>query len=117
MVYPLGPNPKGILVFTGNGHFAFILNRDDLPKFASGNRNTGTAEENRGIVQGSLAYFGTYSVADSVVTMQIEGGTWPSWTGTNLERRIVSFSGDEMRWTDSTPSVGGSVENFWARTK
>ena len=24
---PFGPNPKGILVFHQNGHFAFILNR------------------------------------------------------------------------------------------
>jgi hypothetical protein len=27
-----GPNPKGILVFQSDGHFAFILNRVDLPR-------------------------------------------------------------------------------------
>jgi len=116
-VYPFGPDPKGILVFQSNGRFAFILNRADLPKFAANNRNLGTAEENKAIVQGSFAYFGTYSVANKVVTMQVEGGTWPGWTGIELERLILSFSGSEMRWTDPSPSVGGRVENAWARTR
>src|SRR5262245_33177559 len=116
-VYPFGPDPKGILVFASNGHFAFILNRPDLPKFAANNRNMGTADENKAIVQGSFAYFGTYSVANKVVTMHVEGGTWPSWTGTHLERLILSFSGDDMKWTDPTPSVGGKIENTWRRTK
>ncbi len=112
-----GPNPKGILVFQNDGHFAFILNRVDLPRFASNNRNTGTQEENKAIVQGSFAYFGTYTVANQAVTMHVDGGTWPSWTGTNLERHIVSFSDYELKWTDPTPSVGGKVENVWRRVR
>jgi hypothetical protein len=112
-----GPNPKGILVFESNKHFALILNRNDLPKLVSGNRNTGTAEENKAIVQGSFAYFGTYAVANKVVMMHVEGGTWPSWTGTDLDRFILSFSGNEMKWTDPTPSVGGKVENTWRRAR
>jgi hypothetical protein len=114
---PLGPNPQGILVFQRNGHFAFILNRPDLPKFASNNRFTGTAEENKTIVQGSFAYFGTYLLENKVVRMHVEGGTWPGWTGTELERHIILFSADEMKWTDPTPAIGGKVENAWARIK
>ena len=117
VVHPLGPDPKGILVFEANGRFAFILNRPDLPRFSSNNRNTGTAEENKAVVQGSFAYFGTYSLADDVVTMHVEGGTWPGWFGADLERRILSFSGDDMRWTDPSPSIGGIIENVWTRTK
>jgi hypothetical protein len=40
------------------------LNRADLPKFAANNRNVGTPEENKAIVQGSFAYFGTYTVTN-----------------------------------------------------
>jgi len=112
-----GPNPKGILIFQSDGHFAFVLNRSDLPKFASNNRNTGTAEENKTIVQGSFAYFGTYTLTNNTVVMHVDGGTWPSWHGTDLERRIVSFSGSELKWTDPTPSVGGKIENVWKRAK
>jgi hypothetical protein len=117
IIYPFGDTPKGILVFESAGYFAFILNRPDLPKFASNNRFTGTAEENRSIVHGSFAYFGKYSVTDKIVTMHVEGGTWPSWTGMELERQTISFSGDAMRWTDPTPSLGGKIENAWARIK
>ena len=114
---PFGPNPKGILMFQRNRDFAFILNRPDLPKFAANNRFTGATEENRAIVHGSLAYFGTYSLENRVVKMHVEGGTWPGWTGTELERLIIFFSGDEMKWTDPTPTIGGKVENAWTRIK
>lgn len=110
-----GQDLKGILNFDKNGRFAFILTRPDLPKFASNNRNTGTVEENRAIVQGSLAYFGKYSLAGKTIKMHVEGGTWPGWTGTDIERLIFSFSGDELKWTDPTPSIGGKVENFLRR--
>jgi hypothetical protein len=116
-VDPFGQNLKGILIFDNNGRFSFILTRPDLPKFASNNRNTGTTEENRAIVQGSLAYFGTYSLVEKLIKMHVDGGTWPSWTGTDIERLIFSYSGDELRWTDPTPSIGGKVENVWRRAK
>jgi hypothetical protein len=116
-VDPFGQNLKGILIFDNNGRFSFILTRPDLPKFASNNRNTGTTEENRAIVQGSLAYFGTYSLVEKLIKMHVDGGTWPSWTGTDIERLIFSYSGDELRWIDPTPSIGGKVENVWRRAK
>jgi hypothetical protein len=58
---PFGPNPNSILTFDANGRFVLVNTRPDLPKFASNNRAQGTAEENKAIVQGSIAYFGTYS--------------------------------------------------------
>jgi hypothetical protein len=112
-----GSAPKGILMFQSDGYFAFILNRADLPKFAANNRNAGTPEENKTIVQGSFAYFGTYTVTNKTVVMHVDGGTWPGWYGTSLERLIISFSGSELKWTDPTPSVGGKIENVWKRAK
>src|SRR5258706_9382514 len=79
---PFGPNPKGIIIFDSNGRYASITARPDLRKFASGNRNTGTPEENKEIVQGSFSHYGTYSVADKTITLKVETSSWPSWTGT-----------------------------------
>jgi hypothetical protein len=45
-----------------NGHY--ILRRGQA-KFASNNRNEGTPEENKAIVQGSIAHFGTYTVNEA----------------------------------------------------
>ena len=108
-------NPKGLYVFTSNGHFAIVNMRPDLPKFASNNRNEGTTEENKAIVQGSIALFGTYSVGDKVLTLKVEGSTWPSWTGTD-QKRNFTLSGDELKW--SLPaSVGGTAEVVLKRIK
>jgi hypothetical protein len=44
-----------------------------LPKLASANRGQATPEENKAIVEGSLAYYGTYSVsdADKMITVHL----------------------------------------------
>src|SRR5262245_62478421 len=42
---PFGETPKGILIFAPDGHFAQIHVASDVPKIASNNRLTGTAEE------------------------------------------------------------------------
>ncbi|WP_050419294.1 lipocalin-like domain-containing protein [Bradyrhizobium tropiciagri] len=69
-----GPNAKGSLVFDANGRYSIIFIAADLPKFASGNRCMGTADENEAVVAGSLAHFGTYVVdeADRSFTFQVE---------------------------------------------
>ena len=40
-----GPNPSGLASFDANGRYLLLTARMDLPKFASNNRNGGTAEE------------------------------------------------------------------------
>ena len=46
-VEPFGPSPRGIAIFDNDGHFAIVVARPDLPKFASDNRMQGKPEENR----------------------------------------------------------------------
>src|SRR5712671_1183282 len=94
---PYGPNPKGTMMVDANGRFSITVVRSDLPRFQSNNRMTGTAEENAAIVQGCIAYFGTYSIdeATHVITVNVEGSTFPNFDG-GTQTRILSFSGDEM---------------------
>ena len=110
-----GTNPKGLYVFTSNGHFAIINARPDLPKFASNNRNEVTPEENKAIVQGSIALFGTYTVGDKVLTLKVDASTWPSWTGTE-QKRNITLTGDELKWSLAA-SVGGTAEVVLRRVK
>ena len=114
---PFGPNPNSILTFDATGRFVLVNTRPDLPKFASNNRMQGTAEENKAIVQGSIAYFGTYSVVDKVIIEKVEGGTWPNWVGTEQKRPIISLTGDEMKLSTPAASVGGTAENTYKRIK
>jgi hypothetical protein len=113
-----GPSPKGLMIFESNGRFSQIGTRSDVAKFATNNRATGTADENKAVVQGSIAYFGTYSVneADKSFTVQIEGTTFPNWTGT-AQKRGLSISGDDLTFFNAAGSSGGSNEVKWKRVK
>ena len=111
-----GPEPKGIAIFDSGGNTAIVLMRSGRPKFAAGNRDLGTAEEFKATVQGTHAYFGTYSVIESEKTLvfHVEGNTFPNQEGIDT-RRIISIEGDEFRWITPQPSVGGRSEAVWKR--
>jgi len=115
-----GPNPQGQMTYDADGHFSEILIRSDLPKFASNNRMAGTSEENKSIVQGSIAFFGTYSVseADKIITRHIESCTFPNWNGTE-RKGSFNISGDELNYTSiSGTSTGtGTADLVWKRAK
>jgi lipocalin-like protein len=111
-----GASPKGLLVFTDDGRFIYLLSRADLPKFASNNRTTGTPEENAAVVQGSTSTFGTYSLADKTLTINVEHSTFPNWIGTDQQRTITT-TGDEMKWTNLAGSGGGVVELILRRAQ
>src|SRR3954468_17661764 len=49
---PFGDKPKGMLIFTADGHFSQIHVAGDLPRIASNNRLAGSPEDNRAIVHG-----------------------------------------------------------------
>ena len=115
-----GPNPKGILIYTSDGHFALVNTRSDLPKLASNSRDRGTPEENKAVVQGSIAYFGTYSVneADKVITAQIEGSTFANLIGGADQKRIIaSLTTDELRFANPATPSGTTNELVWKRAK
>jgi Lipocalin-like domain len=111
-----GASPKGLYAFESNGRFTIVVMRADLPKFASDNRNEGTPEENKSVVQGSIAMFGTYAVADKLITLKVEASTWPSWTGTEQKRIVGSYTGDELKLT-APASIGGVTEITLRRVK
>ena len=107
---PYGPNPKGSMMVDANGRFMITVVRSDLPEFASNNRMVGTPDENNSVVQGSIAYYGTYTIdeATRVITVEVEGSTFPNFTG-GAQTRILSFNGnDEVTYLNPTPSHGAS---------
>ncbi|MFL5068259.1 MAG: lipocalin-like domain-containing protein [Xanthobacteraceae bacterium] len=57
--FPFGETPKGILILAPDGHFAQIHVASDVPKIASNNRLTGTAEEYATIMRRSISVCST----------------------------------------------------------
>ena len=114
-----GANPQGQAIFAPNGRFSIMFIRSDIPKFASSNREAGTPEENKAAVNGSIAYFGTYSVSetDNVITYHLEGSTFPNWRDVD-QKRLFKLSGDELTLTNLAPSTGsGTGYSVWKRVK
>jgi hypothetical protein len=109
-------NPKGMIIFDPGGHYVSLITRPDLPKFASNNRNSGTPGENKAMVQGLFGFFGSYALADKVLSLKVESGTWPPFDGTDQKRLITSFTADDLVWTVAAP-IGGTSELHWRRVK
>jgi hypothetical protein len=119
-LFPFGETPKGILIFAPDGRFAQIHVASDVPKFASGNRLTGTAEEYSAINRRSLAVFGTYTVdeAKKTVTYKIVSSTFPNWEGESQTRTIDKLTADEFVNTNPNVAGGrGSASNLYRRAK
>jgi hypothetical protein len=114
-----GPNAKGLVMFDASGRFSFLISRASIPKFAAGNVNQGTAEENKAVVQGMIAYFGTWSVdeASKMLTTNIEAGSFPNLNGGNQKRIITSLTADELKYTNSATTAGTSSDVVWRRAK
>jgi hypothetical protein len=116
-IEPYGPAPNGLMTIGAAGWFSISITRPGLPKFASGNRERGTDDENRAVVTGSIAYFGRYTIdeASSTITCTIEGTTFPNYLGDVQTRRLI-FDGDKMTYVNDSPSGGGGIAQAkWRR--
>ena len=118
--FPFGETPKGILIFTADGHFAQIHVASDVPKIASGNRLKGTAEEYATIMRRSISVFGDYSIDEGkkTVTYKIVSASYPNWQGEAQERSIDTLTADEFVNTNHNVAGGrGSASNYYKRAK
>jgi Lipocalin-like domain len=113
-----GPHGTGIAIFESNGHYTIINLNPDVPKFGANNRLQGTPAENKTAVGGAIAHYGTYSydAAKKVINLKVEGSSYPNWTGTEQTRTIISFAGDDLKWSVAA-SAGGTGEVGWKRVK
>lgn len=107
------------MILTPDSRFSIMLMRASLPTFASNNRAKGTVEENQAVVQGSIAYFGSYTVVsekEQIVNLRIEGSTFPNWDGED-QQRVMTVVGDELRVINPTAAIGGTAHIVWRRAK
>jgi hypothetical protein len=119
-----GPNPIGTLIFTPNGRYSLqIMRAINRGPFASNNRDTGTADENKAVSQGTISHFGTYSVdeAGKTIKFHIEGSSFPNWENTNQTRLVTAITDEVLTYTNpssSTPAQGFThAELVWKKAK
>ena len=114
-----GSKPIGSLMFDRNDRFSYILFNPARPKFASGDKAKGTADEYQAAVVGGQAYFGTFTISDTGdrIIYHIEGSLEPSWQGTNRTAMSVKLVGDELTYNATTPATGATAYQVWHRVK
>jgi hypothetical protein len=119
--FPFGERPKGMLIFTADGHFSQVHVSGGLPRIASNNRLSGTDADNKAIVQGTLALFGTYTVDEQkkTLTFNIQASTYPHAEGTSQTRTIDKLTADEFRNTNPGAARDGPAlaANYYIRAK
>jgi len=97
LVYPLGKDAIGSLLYHADARFSMQISRHDRPVFTTDYFEHLDPEEIRIAVCGYFAYFGTYRVnqAKKVVTHLVDGSLFPNWVGSEQVRRF-SLSGDRL---------------------
>jgi hypothetical protein len=112
-----GTNPKGIAFFDADGRYIITVMRSDRANYASNALWQGTPEENRETANGTITYFGTYSLSGTggSIAIHVEGSSFPNWNGTD-QKRLVAITGDQLTLTVRPPG-GDVVDVIWKRAK
>lgn len=103
ILYPLGEDCVGRIIFDAEGNFSAQLMRPGRPEFASGDLLRGTDEEIRAAYQGYVAFWSKIELDEDnrQFTYEVEGSLFPNWIGhSNL--RYYEFEGDRV--TFKTPA-------------
>ena len=116
----LGPNPSGMVIFTEDLHFMVIVHNPDIPKFASGDRSNGTAEEYKTAVTNSLGAYGTYTIDENgdFLEQHVIGSTFQNMNGSSRGRNELTEKVDGNRMTENLKIADGiTVILVWQRAE
>jgi hypothetical protein len=115
---PFGPSPKGIIIFSNDGHFSLFQSRAELPKIAANDRAKATAEEAQSIVASSIAYYGTYSIDEGtkVMIVNLAASTYANVAAIpNQKRTITLLTSDELKFDNPKTPNGMTLRTAWNR--
>ena len=113
-----GDFARGQMILTPEGRYSIVVMRSSLARIAAGARTKGTPEENKMIVEGTIAHAGRFSIDENgrYITFHIEMSTYPNWDG-RMEKRFLRIAdGETVTYTVPNPSAGGAPADVsWRR--
>jgi hypothetical protein len=115
---PFGPSPKGVIIFSSDGHFSLFQSRAEIPKIAANDRAKATAEEAQSIVASSIAYYGTYSIDENtkVMAVNLAASTYANVAAIPNQRRTVTLlTADELKFDNPRTPNGMTLRTAWKR--
>jgi Lipocalin-like domain len=100
-VEPYGPNAKGRLVLTPDGHWIIILT-------AANRKPAKTNDEKATLLDSMIAYSGKYTIEDDRITTRVDVSSNEIYTGPNQNQtRFFKIEGDKL--TIRTPEIVSAV--------
>ena len=115
---PFGPSPKGVIMFSNDGHFSLFQSRAEIPRIAASDRAKATPEEAQTIVASSIAYYGTYAIDENtrVMTVNIAASTYANVAAIpNQKRTITLLTSDELKFDNPRTPNGMTLRTTWKR--
>jgi hypothetical protein len=115
---PFGPFPKGVIIFSNDGHFSLFQSRAETPKIAANDRAKATPEEAQSIVASSIAYYGTYLIDENtkVMVVNLAASTYANVAAIpNQKRTITLLNSDELKFDNPRTPNGMTLRTSWQR--
>ncbi len=116
----MGPDAKGQIIYSPDGHMSAILTRNNRAPLHAGTWPQATPEERETAALGYVSYAGSWDLADEVVSHHVAFALFPNWIGTDLVRE-VSWEGKTLVLTGlpETTTTGKTVVNrlTWERAR
>jgi len=115
-VHDYGAAPQGLLLIDAQGRYALQIYQSERPRFASGDKKSGTAAEYQSAALGASSHFGTMAMDAETLTFHIEGSGFKNWEGSAQKRRF-ELKGDELSY-QVPPRPDGSIPiSVWRRLR
>jgi hypothetical protein len=111
-----GAAPKGLLEIDSEGRYSLQIFKSERPRFASGDKSTGTDTEYRSAVLGASTHYGTVSLdaPHGTLTFNIEAASFPNWEGA-AQTRQYELNGDELSYRVPARPDGNTPISVWRR--
>lgn len=98
ILYTIGQDAQGTLIFSADGYVATQLMRPGARKWESDNLLAGTTEELADTARHFLAYAGTFDVGaredgEIVLYLKLDLSSFPNWLGDRQERTLTFKDG------------------------
>ena len=111
-----GAAPRGSMMVDAAGRYTLMIYKSERPRFASGDRATGTPQEYRETALGMSVHYGMVSVDVKAHTLifAIEQASFANWNGTRHVRRY-QLKGKVLRYTVAARPNGDIPISVWRK--
>ncbi|HEX2426798.1 MAG TPA: lipocalin-like domain-containing protein [Gaiellaceae bacterium] len=107
LIYPLGADPQGSLVYTEGGWMSAHISAGDRVDLTTADLLGGSEAERAAAFSSYLAYCGPYEVNGDVVVHRVTMSSFPNWVGSEQTRQF-QVTGDELALRTTPMDVGGT---------